>query len=163
MEKAFQRFQALSLFARKIFFLKAIFHGPENSIQAFDRLQKSFLGNSIICRELLKNWKACLPFLENSFVFVHQMWHYKALNQYSMAQKIRFRLLTNFKRNLSETPIQRESFWRVTRFALFSQKKFFVFMDKIWHCKTLNQCSLAHKIRLSLLTDFKTNFQETSV
>ena len=32
---------------------------------------------------------------KNSFVFVHQIWHSKSLNQYSVTQKIRFRLLTD--------------------------------------------------------------------
>ena len=30
----------------------------------------------------------CLAFQKNGFVFADQSWHYKALNQYSMAQKI---------------------------------------------------------------------------
>ena len=29
---------------------------------------------------------------KNSFVFVNKIWHLKALNQYSVAQKIRYRL-----------------------------------------------------------------------
>ena len=39
---------------------------------------------------------------KNGFVFVNQIWHEpnKALNQYSLAQEIRFRLLTDFKTNL---------------------------------------------------------------
>ena len=36
---------------------------------------------------------------EDGFVFVDQIWHYKDWNQYSMAQKIQFRLFTEFKTN----------------------------------------------------------------
>ena len=41
-----------------------------------------------------------LLFQKNGFVFVNQIWHFKALNQYSVAQKIRFKLLPDFKTNL---------------------------------------------------------------
>ena len=37
---------------------------------------------------------------KNGFEFVEQIWHYKALNQYSIAKKISFMLLADFKTNL---------------------------------------------------------------
>ena len=100
---------------------------------------------------------------KNGFVFADQYWHCKALNQYPITQKFRFRLLINFKTNLQETPIQQESFWRVPRFASFPQKNGFVFFEQIWHYKALNQYSMAQRIRFRLLTDFKTNLQETPI
>ena len=48
-------------------------------------------------------------------------------------------------------------------FALLSQKNGFVFVNQIWHFKASNQHSLAQKIRFRLLTDFKTNLQETQI
>ena len=37
---------------------------------------------------------------KKGFAFVDQIWHYKDLNQYPMAQKIRFTLFIDFKTNL---------------------------------------------------------------
>ena len=42
---------------------------------------------------------------ENHFIFVDQIWHYKALNQYSIAKNIPFMFLTDFKTNLYKTRI----------------------------------------------------------
>ena len=42
---------------------------------------------------------------KNGSVFVNQIWYFKASNQYSVVQNIRFRLLTDFKTNLYETQI----------------------------------------------------------
>ena len=39
-------------------------------------------------------------FPKKMIVFVNQNWHFKDLNQYSEAHKIRFRLLIDFKKNL---------------------------------------------------------------
>ena len=100
---------------------------------------------------------------KNGFVFVNQIWHFKALNQYYIAQKIWFRMMKDFKTNLQETPIKGESFWRVSRFAQFSQKNSFVFVKQIWHFQALNQYSIAEKIRFRVLTDFKLNSQDTKV
>ena len=102
-------------------------------------------------------------FHKNSFVFMNQIWHYKALNQYSIAQNIRFRLLTDFKTNLQKTTIHEESFWKVSRFASLFQKNGFVFVNQIWHHKALNQYSMVRRIRFRFLTDFKTNLLETSI
>ena len=74
-----------------------------------------------------------------------------------MAQKIGFRLLTNFKTNLQETPKDGGTFWRVSMLASFSHKNGFVFIEQIWHNKALNQYSIAQKTGFMLLTDFKTN------
>ena len=100
---------------------------------------------------------------KNGFVFADQIWHYKALNQYFMAQKIRFRLLVDFKTNLQEAPIYEESFREVSRFASLFQKNDFVFVHQIWHYKALNQYSMAHKIRFKLFIDFKANLQEAPI
>ena len=100
---------------------------------------------------------------KNGFVFVNQMLNLKALNQYSVAHKIRFRLFTDFKTKLQKTQIQRESFWRVSKFASFSQKIGFVFVNQIRHFKALNQYSVAHKIQFRLLIDLKINLQETQI
>ena len=97
---------------------------------------------------------------KNVFVFVERIQHYKALNQYPITRKIRFKLLTDFKTNLQETPRQRASFWRVSRLDSISQKNGFVFADQYQHCKALNQFSITEKIQFRLLTDFKTNLQE---
>ena len=40
--------------------------------------------------------------MKNGFVLVNPIWHFEALNQYSIAQKMRLTLLTNFKTNLDE-------------------------------------------------------------
>ena len=67
-----------------------------------------------------------------------------------MAQKIRFRLLTDFKTNLQQIPIQGESIWKVSKFASLFQKNGFAFVDQIWHYNALNQYSMAQKIVLRL-------------
>ena len=100
---------------------------------------------------------------KNGFVFVNQIWHFKALNHYFQPYKIRFRLLTGFKTNLQETQIQREGFGRVSTFASLSQKNSFVFVNQIWHFKALNYYFQPYKIRFRLLTVFKTILQETQI
>ena len=100
---------------------------------------------------------------KNGFVFVSQSWHFKAWNQYSLAKKIQFRLLTDFKKNLKEFKIQEEAFWRVSTLPSRSHKLAFVFVNQIQHFKALNQNSLAHKIQLKILIDFKKNLQETQI
>ena len=50
-------------------------------------------------KKFLESFKVFLAFPEKWFVFFDQIWHYKALSQYSMAQKI-FRVLVDFKTNL---------------------------------------------------------------
>ena len=100
---------------------------------------------------------------KNDFVFLNQIWHFKALNQYLVAQNIRFRLLTDFKTNLQETETQREKFWRVSMFALLSRENGFVFVNQTCHFKALNQYSVAQKIRFRLLIDFETNLQESQL
>ena len=61
-------------------------------------------------------------FQKNGFVFVNQIWHFKALNYYFQPYKIRFRFLTGFKTILQETQIQGEGFRRVSTFVSISQK-----------------------------------------
>ena len=51
-------------------------------------------------RNSLQSYKVSLAFPVKCFLFVDQIWHYKELNQYSMVQKIRFMLLTDFQTNL---------------------------------------------------------------
>ena len=100
---------------------------------------------------------------KNGFVFVNQIWHFKALNYYFQPYKIRFRLLTGFKTILQETQIQGEGFGRVSTFASLSQKNGFVFVNQIWHFKALNHYFQPYKIRFRLLTGFKTNLQKTLI
>ena len=72
---------------------------------------------------------------KKGFIFGDQIWHYEDLNQYSMAQKIQFTLLTDFKINLQKTAIYGESFWEVLKFALLSQKNGFDFVEQVLHFK----------------------------
>ena len=74
-------------------------------ILIFPRLQNKFIGNSSISRNFRKVSKSLWLNQKNGFVFVDHIWHYKALNQYFMAQVIWFRRLTDFKTNLEETTI----------------------------------------------------------
>ena len=100
---------------------------------------------------------------KNGFVFVNQIWHFKALNQYFQLYKMQFRLLPGFKRNLWETRIQQESFGRDSMFAWVSQKNGFVLVNQIWHFKALNHYFQPYQIRFRLLPGFKTNLQETKI
>ena len=85
---------------------------------------------------------------------MHQIWHFKALNQYSIAHKIQFRLLKDFKTNYSKLKYKEKL---SEEFPSFSQKNGFVFVNQFWHFKALNQYSVAQKIQFRLLKDFKTN------
>ena len=68
-----------------------------------------------------KSSKFASLFQKNGLVFVDEIWHYKAVNQYSMIQKIQLTLFTNFlETKLLETPIYGESFRKVPRFAFLS-------------------------------------------
>ena len=72
-----------------------------------------------------------------------------------MKQKIRLRLLTDFKLNFWKTRTLGENFWRVQSFFLLSQQNEFVFVNQIWYCKALTQYSIAQKIGFRLLRDFR--------
>ena len=98
---------------------------------------------------------------KNGFVFVNQIWHFKALNYYFQPYKIRFRLLTGFKTILQETQIQGERFGRVSTFASLSQKNGFVLVNQFSHFKALSHYFQHYKVGFSLLTGFKTILQET--
>ena len=67
---------------------------------------------------------------QNGSVFIDQICHHKTLYQYSITQKTRFRLLTDYETTLSGNPIWEERFWRVSRFVLLSQKNGFIFLTK---------------------------------
>ena len=108
-------------------------------------------------------WSFVSLFQKNGLVFVDQIWHSKSLNQYSVTQKIRFRRLGDFKTNLSETSIWGKTFWRVPRFVSLYQKNGFVFVKQIWSSQVLNQNCMVEKIRFRVLTDFKTNSEETPI
>ena len=93
--------------------------------------------------------------LKTGFVFVDQIWHYKAMYYYSIIKKIRSRRLKDPKKSLQETPSWEKSFWKVSRFALLFQKNGFVCVIKLSHYKALNQSSMTQKFRFKILTDFK--------
>ena len=137
--------------------LELIFSNWEDSIWAFDKPENKFIGKSNIAGKFLEIFKVASFSQKNDFVFFGQIWHCKALNQYSMALRIGFRLLTNLKTSLYEKLIYGESFWGVLSFASLSQKTCFLFVDQIWHYKTLNQYSMAPKIGFRLFTDFEAN------
>ena len=56
-----------------------------------------------------------------------------------MTQKIRFRLLADFKITLKVTPVWGKSFWKVLRFALASQKNGFRFVVPCLNFKSLRR------------------------
>ena len=119
--------------------LEPIFNHSQHPIQSFDRLQNKSIRNSKKRKKFLEISKVCLVFPEKWFCIPQLNLALKTLNQYSITLEIPFRSLTEFKTNLQETPIQKESFWKVSRFALFSQRNGFTFVDQIWHYKALNQ------------------------
>ena len=73
-------------------------------------------------------WKvsrlASLP-QKNGFLFDDQIWHDKALYQYSITRKTRFTFLTDFETSLQENPIWEESFRKVSKFASLIPEKWF--------------------------------------
>ena len=118
-QKFFGKFQGWSCFAKKIVLYSSTkfgilkpwinvlwprFNHLEDSIYTFGRTENTFLGNSIRRRAFLKiaNVRVVVP--EKCFEFVNKIWHSKHLNQYSVAQKIRFRLFTNFKKKKQKKP-----------------------------------------------------------
>ena len=93
---------------------------------------KKNLLETAIYRESFREVLTFVSFSEkNGFVFVDQIWHSKGLNQYSMTQKIRFTIFTDFKTNLQKTLIYPESFLEDSTFASLSQKNGFVFIEQI--------------------------------
>ena len=107
-EKDFGYFPGLLPFARRIVLYlstergitKLIFNQSESSIKAFDRIENKYIANSIIREEFFKSSNVFRVVQENFFVFIDQMWHSKASNQYFINQKIRFTLLADFKKTL---------------------------------------------------------------
>ena len=87
----------------------------------------------------------------------------KALSHYFQPYRIGFRRSTGSKTILQETPIQGEGFGRVPTLALLSQKNGFLFVNQFLHFKALNHSFQPQKIRLRLLTGFKTILQETQI
>ena len=104
-ESVFEEFEVLSCFPWKMIsysstkfgILELIFHETEDSIEAFDRLQIKFLGNSNIGRKFLKSSELFLAFPTKWICIRQPNLHCKALTQYSITQKIRFRLLRDFR------------------------------------------------------------------
>ena len=76
------------------------------------------------------------------------------MNEYSMAEEIRFRLFKDFKRNLWRTLIYGERFWEVSGFVSLSQKNEFVFVKRILHFWVFYGHSIAQKFLFRLLEDF---------
>ena len=98
-EKFFEKFQGLSRFLRKmglhlltklyIFKLCINIRSLRRLYLGFDK----FKDNSSMGRNFLKSSRWVSLSQKNGFVFVDQIWHYKAMYQYSITQKIRCRLL----------------------------------------------------------------------
>ena len=59
------------------------------------------------------------------FVFINQMWHFKALNQDSVAHKIRFRLLADLKTNYWKLKYREKVFRKFQCLPRFSRKRLF--------------------------------------
>ena len=127
------------------------------------RLQNKFIENSSPEKNFPESFNVCLAFREKWFCIRQTNFAFQNLHKQSIAHKIRFRLFADFKRSLQETQIQGEAFWRFSTFASLSQKNSLVFVSQIWHFKALNQYSVAHKMQLRLLTDFKTTLQKTQI
>lgn len=66
----------------------------------------------------------------NGLVFANQILHFWVLYQYSITQKIRTKLLIDFKTSLYESPIWWEDIQKVSRFASFSQENGFLVVNK---------------------------------
>ena len=147
-EKVFEEFQALPHFSRKlILYLTTKFSmlklwTNSQSLRRFDSVFRQT--SKQICRKLQyrekvfwRIWRDASLSQQNDFVFVDQILHSKALDQYTITEKIWFRVLEDFKTNLLKTQISGESFWRVSSFASFFQKTDFVLFDQNWHSKAL--------------------------
>ena len=85
----------------------------------------------------MESFNVSLTFLKKWFAFVNQIWHFKALNQYSMAQKIWFGLLTDFKTSLRKLKYRDKVFEEfqgllcfLKKLVLYSSTKFGIL--KIW-------------------------------
>ena len=100
---------------------------------------------------------------KNGFVFVNQIFHFKALSHYFQPYQIRLRLLICFKTILQETQIQGESFGRFSTFASLSEKNPFVFVNQFLHFKALSHYFQPYQIRCRVVTGFKTIYQETQI
>ena len=114
-ENVFEELKSLSRFSWKMVLYSSTKFGilkPWTNIQSFTRFDLGFWQtlNKIYrklqyTRKFLESIKFALLSQKHSFVFVKEIWHSKALNQYSIGQKIRFRVLRVLKANSSETPI----------------------------------------------------------
>ena len=108
-------------------------------------------------------WKSFLRVLsfasfsqENEIVLVKQIWHSKVLKQYFMARNISFTLLTDFKSQFTGDSNSEIKLLESLKVNLLFPENYFVFLDETWHSEALNQDSMEQKIRIRLLTDFKT-------
>ena len=108
-EKVFREFQRLPPFPRKMVLYSSTKFGvlkPWTNIPKLIRFDLGFWKTSKqIDRKVEDREKIFGEFKtfsstsqKNDFVFVNQIWHFKALNQYYEAHKIRFRFLTNHYR-----------------------------------------------------------------
>ena len=123
------------------------------SLRRFDsglwQTSKQFIGNFNIERTFLESLKLCLAFPGKLFYICRPNLVFQSLEPIFYGPEYQNKVLSNS--NI------RRNFWRVQRFALFSQKNVFVFVNQISHSKVLNQYSMAQKIRFRLLTHFKTS------
>ena len=110
-ENVLEDFQRLPPFPRKmVFYSSTNFHvlKPWIIISNLIRFDLGFWQASKPFYRKLNNRKGAFARVsmfdslsqKNGFVFVNQIWHFKALNHYFQPYKIRFRLLTGFKTNL---------------------------------------------------------------
>ena len=165
-EKVFEEFQALPHFSRKlILYLTTKFSMLKiwTNSQSLRRFDSAFRQTSKqICRKFQYRekvfWRiwsgASLP-QQNDLVFVNQILHSKALDQYSITEKIWFRVLEDFKTNLLKTQISGESFWRVSSFASFFQKTDFVLFDQNLPSKALTNTPWLRRFDLDFWQTWK--------
>ena len=128
--------------------VEPIFRGSEDSLQAFERLQNKFIGNSNIWRNGSSRpdvslGKGVLK-LYSKFTGEHSCQSAISINLQSNFTEIALRqecfpvnllyiFRTPFPKNTSGWLLMGKSFRRVSQFAWLSQKNRFVFVGQIFH------------------------------
>ena len=114
------------------------------SLRRFDfdswKTQSKFIANSNIRTTFWKVSSYASFFHKNCFVFINQIWHYEALNQYAMAQKFWWRILSfwqTLKQIYRKLQYRANVFGKSQSLPCFSRKIFLYALTKFkifWPC-----------------------------
>ena len=100
-------------------------------------------------------------FQKNSFVFANQLWHFKALNQYSVAYKIRFSLWQTSEQICWNFKYRENVFGKFQGLPRFSYKTFFYSLTKFGSFQSFTNIQWLRRLYLGFWLNSKQAFKKS--